>query len=74
MLEAQNGVCAICGKPESRRSKKTGHIYALHVDHDHKTGDIRGLLCHHCNAGLGHFADNVEAMEKAIAYLKQSRV
>ncbi len=44
LLEAQGGGCAICGaKPKTRR---------LHVDHDHKTGKVRGLLCHRCNRAL----------------------
>jgi len=44
LLEAQGGGCAICGaKPKTRR---------LHVDHDHATGKVRGLLCHRCNRAL----------------------
>jgi len=44
LLEAQDGGCAICGaKPKTRR---------LHVDHDHATGKVRGLLCHRCNRVL----------------------
>lgn len=42
-LEEQGGVCAICGNPPKEGGR------ALHVDHDHKTGDVRGLLCHYCN-------------------------
>jgi hypothetical protein len=48
LLAAQGGGCAICGaKPKTRR---------LHVDHDHKTGKVRGLLCHRCNRGLPTWA------------------
>ena len=46
MFDAQGGVCAICGKP--RPEERT-----LHVDHDHETGEIRGLLCFSCNNALG---------------------
>lgn len=63
-LNEQNGVCAIClgvGLPGKR----------LCVDHDHKTGAIRGILCHQCNAGIGHFKDDIEKMEMAMSYLKK---
>ena len=45
----QGGKCAICGKLQSEFD------YPFHVDHDHKTGKVRGLLCSGCNTGLGHF-------------------
>jgi hypothetical protein len=47
MEEGQKGLCAMCGKPPTGGHKK------LYVDHDHKTGKIRGLLCSSCNCGLG---------------------
>ncbi len=63
LLESQNGVCAICGgKPAGRR---------LAVDHDHKTGRVRGLLCLHCNTGLGNFKDSVALLGCVLAYLKR---
>lgn len=66
MLEKQEGRCSICGTaPKSPATK-----YVLHVDHDHETGHIRGLLCPHCNHGLGKFKDSVELLQKAIDYLK----
>jgi len=49
MLAEQKGVCAICLKPSAR---------AYHVDHDHKTGNVRGILCHQCNTSLGWFEAN----------------
>lgn len=55
----QGGKCAICGTVPPR----------LHVDHHHGTGDIRALLCFHCNAGLGHFKDDPELMRLAADYL-----
>jgi len=61
MIEAQGGVCLICrtGKPE-------------HVDHEHATGKVRGILCFNCNGGLGQFKDQIERLEQAIVYLKDS--
>jgi len=67
LLEKQNGVCAICEKPETKKLKDT--IYRLAIDHDHKTNKVRGLLCSRCNRGLGHFMDNVKFLLKAIKYL-----
>lgn len=62
MLEAQDGLCAICGKP--------GRSRGLHVDHDHSTGAVRGLLCHPCNSGMGMFGDDPEVLASAIKYLR----
>lgn len=68
MLEAQNGVCAICNKPETH--VKNGKIAMLAVDHCHTGGQVRGLLCVNCNQGLGQFKDDISTLERAIAYLK----
>ncbi len=62
LLLIQDYKCAICGKPHSEEKK-------LHVDHDHDTGNIRGLLCHTCNTSLGKFGDNLEGMQIVIEYL-----
>jgi len=61
----QGAVCDICKKPP-----KIGKN--LLVDHDHKTMNIRGLLCYKCNTGLGLLGDNIEGLEKAISYLQKS--
>lgn len=58
----QNDRCAICGSAPGAR--------ALHVDHDHRTGQTRGLLCHSCNIGLGMFRDSPVLLRGATAYLK----
>lgn len=58
MVEAQGGLCAVC-----KRSR------AVHVDHDHATGEVRGILCEPCNGGLGQFRDSVTTIRKAIEYL-----
>lgn len=69
LLEKQHGVCAICGKPEISLYK--GAIRNLAIDHNHKTGEIRGLLCRNCNLGVGYFNDNIETIEKVLQYLKR---
>jgi hypothetical protein len=43
----------------------------LVIDHDHTTGEVRGLLCPTCNAGLGHFKDSPELLLKAALYLQK---
>ena len=60
----QNHVCWICREEEKTKRRR------LHVDHDHKTGEIRGLLCVKCNSGLGGFRDSPELLERAIEYLR----
>ncbi len=71
MAEKQNHCCAICGKPE--KEMRNGAVKHLAVDHDHKTGKVRELLCTACNKGLGHFDDDIDLMIKAIAYLRKHR-
>lgn len=72
MYAAQGGVCAVCDKPERRRSK-LGNLRRLAVDHCHKTGRIRSLLCADCNTGLGLFLDSPDLLTKAAEYLKSHR-
>ena len=67
VLEAQNGECKICGRALSYSA--TSKIDVPHVDHDHKTGAVRGLLCSICNTGLGMFNDSLELLAKAQDYL-----
>ena len=61
LLESQDNVCKIC------KTEKIGKHLA--VDHDHKTGKIRGILCENCNRGLGMFKDSPELLQNAIQYL-----
>jgi hypothetical protein len=65
MVEKQNGKCAIC---ESTEPKSNGARFA--VDHDHKTGKVRGLLCGSCNTGIGKLGDDIALLTSAIEYLK----
>jgi hypothetical protein len=67
MLEAQNGVCAVCSAPP-----KAGR--SLHVDHCHSSGKVRGLLCPNCNSALGHAKDDQERLRLLGEYLKRHQV
>jgi hypothetical protein len=62
LLAAQGGGCAICGRPPRED-------IALHVDHDHATGKVRGILCFKHNNALGDFDDDAELLQRALAYL-----
>lgn len=64
MLAEQDNACAVC------RTTKPGGKGSWHIDHDHATEAIRGLLCHHCNIGLGNFKDDPGYLRAAIAYLE----
>lgn len=67
----QNGLCAICGLPETSTEPLRGTLRRLCVDHDHRTGGkFRGLLCGHCNRALGNFKDDIEVVKKAVVYLE----
>ena len=69
LMNKSMGCCSICNEslitPESRIS--------YHVDHDHKTDKVRGLLCGSCNRGLGQFRDSIEVLKNAIKYLQEFR-
>lgn len=70
MFNLQHGLCAICGKQEESLNRWTKTPLNLAVDHNHETGEIRGLLCSSCNVGLGYFKDSIENLQRAIKYLK----
>jgi hypothetical protein len=65
LFNLQSGCCAICGKHQSAEKKR------LHVDHDHATGKIRGLLCVNCNSMLGQAKDSINILQNSIEYLKR---
>lgn len=66
-LESQDGRCAICREvPEEGDN--------LYVDHDHRTGVVRGLLCNMCNLGLGKYKDDPAILRRAAEYLEANRV
>lgn len=63
LMQEQKGMCAICKRAATGRS--------LEVDHDHATNEIRGLLCHRCNVGIGFLSDSVALLQGAIEYLER---
>lgn len=63
MVATQGGRCAICRRVPDER---------LHIDHDHETGAIRGLLCASCNRGLGLLGDDEARLEAALAYMRDA--
>lgn len=63
-LEAQGGCCVICRDGKTKRD--------FHIDHEHTTGRIRGLLCSRCNTGLGQFRDSIGFLAKAQEYLREN--
>jgi hypothetical protein len=71
MHAAQNGLCKICGKPET--ASRLGTRRRLAVDHCHATGKVRFLLCAACNRGLACFRDDPNALEAAAKYLREFR-
>jgi hypothetical protein len=72
LFARQKGGCAICGRPETAPFR--GKARRLAVDHDHATGNNRGLLCGRCNRALGYFDDDPERLLIAVAYLRTGGV
>lgn len=62
LYQSQNGKCAICQEPFTKRP---------HIDHDHVSSRVRGLLCFKCNALLGNAGDRIAVLENAIQYLQR---
>ena len=62
LFRKQDSRCAICFREDDKR---------LHVDHDHETGKVRGLLCGSCNRGIGMFGEKIDLFKKAIEYLSK---
>jgi len=68
ILHKQGDVCALCLCIPNKNLR-----VPWHVDHDHKTGKVRGILCHHCNTGLGNLRDDTDVLRRAIRYLENER-
>lgn len=71
MLQAQGGVCAICktDEPGGRRSGRGGSAEHFFVDHNHTTGEVRGLLCNSCNRVIGLVKEDVDTLKCMKEYL-----
>jgi hypothetical protein len=69
LLAHQDNKCAICRGP-----LKDPRGHAPHIDHEHGTVKVRGILCHGCNNGLGNFADNPTALRNAALYIERSKL
>lgn len=63
ILADQGGACACCGASDA------GHHGTFHVDHEHSTGKVRGLLCSNCNTGIGKLGDDLPGVLRAVNYL-----
>lgn len=75
LLQKQGGACALCGLPSAKKQArvKGGPVIPerLHVDHDHRTGKVRGLLCWVCNTGIGKLRDDPGLLRKAAEYIER---
>jgi Recombination endonuclease VII len=69
LLMRQDFKCALCNE----ESKATGKNARLHVDHDHRTGKVRGLLCYGCNIAIGFLEENPDKVQKVLDYLEFHR-
>lgn len=69
LIEAAGNSCQICGTHADDIAHSSFSHNPLVIDHDHETGEVRGLLCPTCNAGLGHFQDCTARLARAIEYL-----
>jgi len=73
LLEQQDGLCAICRNPETRKHQ-FGTVKRLAVDHNHDNGKVRGLLCSACNTSLGLIKESQKTLSNMIDYLRKHEV
>ncbi len=71
MFFRQGGMCAVCGKQETKIHPITGKVWPLVVDHNHETGQVRELLCNRCNVLLGRIERDREHVKRLVKYLKK---
>lgn len=70
LLREQSSKCAICNKKEIRKANN-GKIKRLAIDHNHKTGKVRRLLCQKCNSALGYVNEDIDILQTMIKYLRK---
>lgn len=73
MYAQQEGKCAICKNPETKKYRITGEVQMLGVDHNHSTGKVRELLCDNCNVSLGRLRENPDTMIAMAAYVRKHK-
>jgi len=66
LVKKQKGLCVIC---QTSGQLLKGQHYTLHIDHNHKSGNVRGLLCNKCNGGIGLLGDSIQILKRAVKYL-----
>lgn len=71
MYAKQDGKCAVCGFPETRKSSRSNETARLCLDHNHETGEYREFLCHSCNTMIGKAGESIDILKKAISYLRK---
>jgi hypothetical protein len=69
MMESQGGVCAVCKRPEDTLTAR-GKVKKMAVDHCHKTGRVRGLLCQRCNNAIGYAREDAGIIRSILQYLE----
>lgn len=69
LRKEQGGCCAICGV---KLAKRVDYRHRECLDHDHKTGVVRGILCHYCNVAIGYLEDDPERVRAAADYLERA--
>lgn len=73
MEKSQGARCAVCQRPESAKSNKTGKTRRLAVDHDHATGEVRALVCLRCNLLVWALEDNHTTLTAIAVYIQAHR-
>ena len=71
---ALGSACHICGMETFSGRHETHGVATRHIDHDHASGIVRGILCSRCNHGLGNFRDDCDLLTRAIKYLHRHKV
>jgi len=72
-LKKQNYCCAICKTKENKVTLGSNKSLSFAVDHNHDTGEVRGLLCNQCNRALGLFKDSSKVLQNAVKYLTKAQ-